>query len=101
MESWAFDCTLRRFKQLADTGQDLGAYSSVLKYCGSRLLVDRSEMVVTLCGYEGTNWKPALDTDHCDVPAKDWLLDKAAPILGGTSEIQLNIIAKAILNLPR
>ena len=101
MESWAFDCTLRRFKQLADTGQELGAYSSVLKYCGSRLLVDRSEMVVSLCGYEGTNWKPALDTDDRDVPAKDWLLDKAAPILGGTSEIQLNIISKAILNLPR
>jgi len=31
---------------------------------------------------------------------RDWLYGKASTILGGTSEIQLNIIAKRVLGLP-
>ena len=33
-------------------------------------------------------------------PARDWLRTKANSIEGGTSEVQLNIIAKRILALP-
>jgi alkylation response protein AidB-like acyl-CoA dehydrogenase len=100
IESFTFDCTLQRFNQLAEIGQEAGAHSSVLKYSGSRLMSNRSEMVVSLCGIEGTSWEPALNTEGRDAPSKAWLVDKAVAILGGTSEIQLNIISKAILNLP-
>jgi acyl-CoA dehydrogenase len=32
--------------------------------------------------------------------AREWLRTKANSIEGGTSEVQLNIVAKRILNLP-
>jgi acyl-CoA dehydrogenase len=33
-------------------------------------------------------------------PVRDWLRSKANSIEGGTSEVQLNVIAKRILELP-
>jgi len=100
VDSWALDCSLRRFAEEKEAGRESGAYSSVLKYCGSRIYAARAEMVVTLLGAEGLEWRSVHDGDDKDTAAMAWLLAKAVPILGGTSEIQLNIISRAILNLP-
>jgi len=37
---------------------------------------------------------------HDSSAARDWLRSKANSIEGGTSEVQLNVIAKRILELP-
>ena len=40
------------------------------------------------------------DRSHDGATARTWLRTKANSIEGGTSEVQLNIIAKRILELP-
>ena len=100
IESWALDCSLVRFAEATEMGVESGAFSSVLKYCGSRVFVSRADTVVDLLGAEGLEWDPPQQTGGRDSAARAWMLAKAIPILGGTSEIQLNIISRAILGLP-
>ena len=48
-----------------------------------------------MLGWEGEGFEP----DNLRT-TRDWLRAKANTIEGGTSEIQLNIIAKRVLGLP-
>jgi alkylation response protein AidB-like acyl-CoA dehydrogenase len=68
----------------------------MLKYYGTELNKIRNELLMSIGGTEALNWG-ALDEP---TPAKHWLRSKGNSIEGGTSEIQLNIIAKRILGLP-
>lgn len=80
-------------------GQDPGAMSSTLKYCGTELNKRRLELTMDIEGLA------ALVTPEgggeLSATARDWLRSRANSIEGGTSEIQLNIIARRILGLPR
>jgi acyl-CoA dehydrogenase len=49
-------------------------------------------------GHASLEWRGA-DCDEGKLP-RDWLRSKGNSIEGGTSEIQLNIVAKRILGLP-
>lgn len=100
IDSWALDMSLARFAEANEAGIESGAFSSVLKYCGSRIYVERAERVVELLGSDGLEWDPPESNGARDPAARAWMLAKAIPILGGTSEIQLNIISRAILGLP-
>jgi alkylation response protein AidB-like acyl-CoA dehydrogenase len=41
------------------------------------------------------------DSDRADRYRKEWLYSRAATIYGGTSEIQRDVIATRLLDLPR
>ena len=49
-------------------------------------------------GSDALEWEGAACNDGA--AARDWLRTKANSIEGGTSEVQLNVIAKRILELP-
>jgi acyl-CoA dehydrogenase len=49
-------------------------------------------------GSDGLEWEGERSRDG--KAARDWLRTKANSIEGGTSEVQLNIVAKRILDLP-
>jgi alkylation response protein AidB-like acyl-CoA dehydrogenase len=68
-----------------------GVASSMFKLYGTELNKRRKELRVLLAGTGGLEWNTA---------AKEWLRSRANSIEGGTSEIQLNIIAKRVLGLP-
>ena len=87
-----FDITVERAIHEAKAGNNSGATSSLFKYYGTELNMQRMELLMSIMG-----------TDQLDVNseiAKDMLRSKGNSIEGGTSEIQLNIIAKNILALP-
>ena len=69
----------------------------MLKYYGAGANKRRLELMVSAgarnSGVEGPR-------SHDGFTARSWLRSKANSIEGGTSEVQLNIIAKRILNLP-
>ena len=51
-------------------------------------------------GPEGLGWEgPDFDEDELKI-TRDWLRSRGNSIEGGTSEVQLNIIAKRVLGLP-
>jgi acyl-CoA dehydrogenase len=94
IDGLAFMSTMERVAAEAKAGQGTGANSSVLKYYGTELNKRRMELMMDGAGSDGLEWG-----GHQDV-ARHWLRSKGNSIEGGTSEVQLNIIAKRILELP-
>ncbi len=98
IDGWAFLLTLERMKDEAKAGQGVGANSSMLKYYGTEFNKRRFELLMDSGGSEALEWEGERTQDG--KLARSWLRTKANSIEGGTSEVQLNIIAKRILQLP-
>jgi alkylation response protein AidB-like acyl-CoA dehydrogenase len=98
IDAWAFRLTMERVGDLAKTGQAHPAISSMLKYYGTELNKRRLELVMAAGGAKALEWES--ERSHNGATARAWLRSKANSIEGGTSEVQLNIIAKRILGLP-
>jgi acyl-CoA dehydrogenase len=95
MDAQAFALTMLRVADEAKTGNETGALSSMLKYYGTELNKRRAELTMSLGGSEALKFGGADDE-----VAPMWLRTKGNSIEGGTSEVQLNIIAKNVLRLP-
>ncbi len=98
MDAWAFALTMERVMDETKAGQGTGALSSMLKYYGTELNKKRRELIMSAAGTKSLVWAGYGAEDG--VAAKEWLRARANSIEGGTSEVQLNIIAKRVLNLP-
>lgn len=98
IDEWAFDLTMKRKLAEAKAGASLGADSSMLKYYGTELNKRRHELVMDAAGHDALEWEGERSNEG-KIP-RDWLRTKANSIEGGTSEVQLNIISKHILQLP-
>lgn len=101
VDSLAFRLTLERLREEATGGQGLGPFSSVLKYYGTELNKRREDLAMSIAGVCGLLWRDTAGGASGDgETARAWLRSKGNSIEGGTSEIQLNIIAKHLLGLP-
>ncbi|MEM8560619.1 MAG: acyl-CoA dehydrogenase family protein [Pseudomonadota bacterium] len=98
LDTLAFTTTLARVGDEAKAGQGLGAASSIFKYYGTELNKRRNELTVAALGESGLGWDGEVYSDG--KVCRDWLRSRANSIEGGTSEVQLNIIAKRVLGLP-
>ena len=98
IDAWAFALTMERVKDEAKAGQGVGALSSMLKYYGTELNKSRMELLMSVAGSDGLLWDGEGDRDG-DL-SRGWLRSRANSIEGGTSEVNLNIIAKRVLDLP-
>ena len=94
----AFELAMERAGDLAKRREIHPAFSSVLKYYGSELNKRRHEVLMAAGGSDTLEWESER-SDH-GAAARAWLRTKANSIEGGTSEVQLNIVAKRILELP-
>ena len=98
INAWAFALTMERVKDEAKAGQGVGALSSMLKYYGTELNKDRMQLLMSVEGTDSLTWEGPSEGEG-DL-SRDWLRSRANSIEGGTSEINLNIIAKRVLELP-
>lgn len=98
IDGWSFLLTMERMKDEAKAGQGTGAKSSMLKYYGTEFNKRRYELAMDSGGADALEWEGERSKDG--KLAKSWLRTKANSIEGGTSEVQLNIIAKRVLELP-
>lgn len=98
IDGLAFLLTMERTKDEAKAGQGVGALSSMLKYYGTELNKRRQELFMSVRGSDGLEWEGAASKNGQQ--ARTWLRSRANSIEGGTSEVQLNIIAKRVLELP-
>ncbi len=100
MEDECFGLTLKRSAEETKAGHGPGAASSMFKYYGTELNKRRYELMILLLGTQGLGWEgEGFEPDELLI-TREWLRSKANSIEGGTSEIQLNIIAKRVLGLP-
>jgi len=96
----ALDLTLARSKEAAKLGHQPGPESSIFKYYATELNKNRHSLMMTIMGPQALGWEgPGFDQQET-VLARAWLRSRGNSIEGGTSEIQLNIIAKHVLGLP-
>lgn len=98
LDALAFDATMARVGDEARAGQGLGAASSIFKYYGTELNKRRNELNMAIEGEPALGWEG--EVYRGGHTCRDWLRSKGNSIEGGTSEIQLNIIAKRVLGLP-
>ena len=94
----AFRAWITLVGKQAGAGEAEPAISSALKYYGSELNKRRWELMMAIGGADALEWEgrgPMVST-----AAPMWLRSKANSIEGGTSEVQLNVIAKRVLGLP-
>jgi alkylation response protein AidB-like acyl-CoA dehydrogenase len=100
MDQACLDLTLARSRDGARAGRPPGPESSIFKYYGTELNQRRRALLVELLGPQGLGWEgPGFSDDEVRI-TRDWLRSRGNSIEGGTSEIQLNIIAKRVLGLP-
>ena len=90
--------TIERARDEVKAGASLGAAASMFKYYGTELNMRRQELLMAIGGYDALVWDGDASR-HGETP-RQWLRSKGNSIEGGTSEIQLNIVAKHILGLP-
>ena len=97
IDSLAFETLLQSINDRTEAGESLGAVSSVLKYYGTELNKRRHELLMEIGGSDELEWS---EHNNNGQRSKDWLRTKGNSIEGGTSEVQLQIIAKHILQMP-
>ena len=99
MEEAAHRLTVARVAQEAAEGRP-GPASSILKVAGSELKQQRWDLSGRIAGLQALGWEGPGFTQAELVGTRSWLRSRANSIEGGTSEIQLNILAKVVLGLP-
>ena len=81
-------------------GQPPGPDTSIFKLYGTELNQRRRELMVQIAGPQALGWEgPGFEPEELGL-TRDWLRSRGNTIEGGTSEVQLNIIAKNVLGLP-
>lgn len=100
MDQACLDLTMARIRDNAKAGHQPGPESSILKYYGTELNQRRRELMVQIAGPQGLGWEGAGFEPAELKLTRDWLRSRGNTIEGGTSEVQLNVIAKRVLGLP-
>jgi alkylation response protein AidB-like acyl-CoA dehydrogenase len=100
MNDRAFQLTLERAAEEARAGEGNPSLASLFKYYGTEQNQRKYELMLECMGCRALGWEgEGFDERELKI-TRQWLRSKANTIEGGTSEIQLNIIAKQILGLP-
>jgi alkylation response protein AidB-like acyl-CoA dehydrogenase len=98
VDAFAFAAMSERFTAMWKAGEAHPASPSMMKYAGTEINKRRNELVIAGGGSNALEWDS--ERSRSGKAARDWLRSKGNSIEGGTSEIQLNIVAKHILRLP-
>ena len=86
--------------ELANQSHSPGPESSIIKIYGSELLQSLNELLLEAAGSNAAAAQPiATDFGEVDISGP-FLQVRRATIYGGSSEIQRNIVARRVLNLP-
>ncbi|OUS11476.1 hypothetical protein A9Q89_08315 [Gammaproteobacteria bacterium 53_120_T64] len=100
LDSLALRLTMSRSADEARAGQGSAHIASTLKLYGSELTNRRHELMISLRGADGIGWEGPGFTPAALRTTRQWLRAKGNSIEGGSNEIQRNVIAKRLLELP-
>lgn len=100
MDSQAFALTHQRVLEQGMARMDVSGPASTMKLVQTEQEVAKYEFLMQVMGQRGLSWEgDEFSADEHDI-GRLWLLAKTYTIGGGSSEVQLNIIAKRVLGLP-
>jgi len=100
MDDAAFHLTRSRAAEENREGGIATFATSTFKYLSTELESRRLEATISMMGTQGLGWTGnGFDREELN-STRTWLMSKGFLIAGGSSEIQLNIVAKRVLGLP-
>jgi acyl-CoA dehydrogenase len=100
LDSLALRLTMSRSTDEARAGKNSAHIASMFKLYGSELTNRRHELMISIRGADGVGWEGPGFTPAAMRTTRQWLRAKGNSIEGGTNEIQRNVIAKRVLDLP-
>jgi alkylation response protein AidB-like acyl-CoA dehydrogenase len=98
MDGRAFALTVRRVEAEAKAG-GLGPAASIIKYAAATLNQHKYELLVEAMGAQGLGWEGDGFSPEELRETRAWLRSKGNSIEGGTTEVNLNVVAKRVLGL--
>ncbi|HVP85917.1 MAG TPA: acyl-CoA dehydrogenase family protein [Rhizomicrobium sp.] len=99
MEARAFGLTVRRVEEESKAKKGPSPAVSIIKYAAAKVNQDRTELLVEALGHQGLGWEGEGFSDEEIAATRSWLRSKGNSIEGGTSEVNLNVVAKRVLGL--
>jgi alkylation response protein AidB-like acyl-CoA dehydrogenase len=99
MYEQAFALTIQRNTELAKAGADVGPATSIIKYAAAKMNQTKTELQVEAMGYQGLGWEGDGFKPGEIMSTRAMLRAKGNSIEGGTSEVNLNVVAKRVLGL--
>jgi alkylation response protein AidB-like acyl-CoA dehydrogenase len=100
MDQTCFLLTMQRNADSMKAGHRPGPESSIFKIYGTELNQRREELLLSIRGPQCLGWEGDGFAPEELEQTRTWLRSRGNTIEGGTSEVQLNIIAKRVLELP-
>ncbi len=98
MDAKAFTLTVRRVEEEV-RAKGLGPAASIIKYAAATLNQHKYELLVETMGSQGLGWEGDGFAPEEIRETRAWLRSKGNSIEGGTSEVNLNVVAKRVLGL--
>lgn len=100
MDAQAFTLTHARVTEEAMARRDVSGPAAIMKLVMTEQETAKYELLTQVMGHRGLAWEGEEFTPDERAVCRSWMLAKSYTIAGGSSEIQLNIIAKRVLGLP-
>jgi len=100
MDFQSFYMTIARVAAESRASNGPSAATSIIKYAAATLAQERSELMVESMGNQGLGWEGDDFTPAEIMATHGWLRSKGNSIEGGTSEVNVNVVAKRVLGLP-
>jgi alkylation response protein AidB-like acyl-CoA dehydrogenase len=100
MDQHAFALTTRRLREMALARADVSALGAIMKLVQTEQESAKYELLQQIMGQRGLSMEDGAFTADELAVCRLWLYSKSYTIAGGSSEIQLNIIARRVLGLP-
>jgi alkylation response protein AidB-like acyl-CoA dehydrogenase len=100
MEERAYNLTVQRLGHEMQAGKNCFALMSIMKLVHTEQEKTKFELLLDAMGYRALGWEDNNFTEQEQAVNRAWLNSFSQTIAGGSSEVQLNVIAKRILQLP-
>ena len=100
MDEMAYSLTAQRMGEEARARKNVSGLMSIMKLVHSEQEKDKFEVLADVLGHRALGWEGEGFEPQELAITKAWLGSFAQTIAGGSSEVQLNVIAKRVLELP-
>ena len=100
MEEHAYNLTVGRLTQEMQARQSCFGLMSIMKLVHTEQEKTKFELLLDAMGYRALGWEDDNFTEQEQAINNAWLNSFSQTIAGGSSEVQLNVIAKRVLQLP-
>ena len=100
MQEHAYNLTVQRLTQEMQAGINNVGLMSIMKLVHTEQEIIKFELLLNAMGYRALGWEDDSFTEKEQSINRAWLNSFSQTIAGGSSEVQLNVIAKRVLHLP-